>query len=259
MRLAPALTCLWLLLSMVWAIPAASLDYYVLNFTTDELYRVDKATGLATLVGPFGVDLGGGGAAFDGSGTLWGLVRVSGQGARDDLYTFNTTTGAATSVVQTDRDFRTRGIIFGPDGTTLYSSLSGSGSSDLYTVDTTTGVSTWVGSMGLSVTTASLAGSAGSGYWCLVGTDLYSVDLTTAATTLVGPSQSSGTLAYCEANQKLYLVNNSELYEASPTTGTATLIGPLGLAGGWNASAIQSMSTISVEARKWSEIKALYR
>jgi hypothetical protein len=78
----------------------------------DHLAIIDKATGAATIVGPFGTctgvtipSTGAGsctiegmeGIAFDSTGTLWGSHRVGAAGA-PGLYRINAATGAATFV-----------------------------------------------------------------------------------------------------------------------------------------------------------------
>jgi hypothetical protein len=82
----------------------------------DHLVTVNKATGMATVVGPFGVCAGvtipnPGGAngsctiegieaiAFDSAGTLWGVENERGDAGTPGLYTINKNTGAATLVV----------------------------------------------------------------------------------------------------------------------------------------------------------------
>jgi hypothetical protein len=106
------------------------------------LYKINKATAAATLVGTAGVggilwmDIG-----FNGS-TLYG---VAGNPSMT-LYTINTTTGAATSVAAvTGACTVTMGIGFGADGT-LYASDIASG--NFCTMNPTTGVTTLIGATG---------------------------------------------------------------------------------------------------------------
>jgi len=80
---------------------------------SDHLATIDKSTGAATIIGPFGnctgvtVPSDGSGSctiegiegiAFDASGTLWGSHTVRGAAGLSGLYTIDTTTGAATFV-----------------------------------------------------------------------------------------------------------------------------------------------------------------
>ena len=76
---------------------------------SDHLARIDPATGIATIVGPFGACTGGAigdsctiegveGIAFDPSGTLFGSLSARGAAGAPGLYRINTGTGAATFV-----------------------------------------------------------------------------------------------------------------------------------------------------------------
>ena len=71
----------------------------------DHLATIDKATGAATVIGPFGSCTGSSctiegieGIAFDASGTLWGSHSARGAGGPPGLYLINPSTGAATFV-----------------------------------------------------------------------------------------------------------------------------------------------------------------
>jgi len=83
---------------------------------SDHLVKINKATGVATVIGPFGICTGvtipapsgpNGtctiegieGIAFDSAGTLWGVENERGDFGTPGLYTINTTTGAATLAV----------------------------------------------------------------------------------------------------------------------------------------------------------------
>ena len=119
----------------MWAVAAGS---------GGALYKVNKATAVATLVGTAGVvgiawmDIG-----FNGS-TLYG---VSGNGSVT-LYTINTTTGAATSVAGvTGACTNVMGIGFGADGT-LYA--TDSTSNRFCTMNPATGVTTLIGATGVN-------------------------------------------------------------------------------------------------------------
>ena len=73
---------------------------------SDHLATIDKTTGVATVIGPFGTCPPGGlctiegmeAMAFSPSGTLYGAVSSRGPGSTPGLYTINMTTGAATFV-----------------------------------------------------------------------------------------------------------------------------------------------------------------
>lgn len=81
---------------------------------SDHLAVIDTATGVATIVGPFGACTGvtipsdGGGSctldgiegiAFDRTGVLWGAHRARGAAGSPGLYTINPSTGEASFVV----------------------------------------------------------------------------------------------------------------------------------------------------------------
>jgi hypothetical protein len=59
----------------------------------EHLALIDKTSGRATIIGPFGVE-GMEGIAFDAAGTLWGSARARGS-TRSGLYRIDTATGAA--------------------------------------------------------------------------------------------------------------------------------------------------------------------
>ncbi|MCP4589336.1 MAG: PEP-CTERM sorting domain-containing protein [bacterium] len=66
---------------------------YGASFMTDSLYKFDTDTGLVETVGALGVDFYEGGLAMTPGGELYGAF----AGPLDELYSINTTTGAATS------------------------------------------------------------------------------------------------------------------------------------------------------------------
>ena len=73
---------------------------------SDHLATINKTTGVATVIGPFGTcppaELctieGMEAIAFNSAGTLYGAVSARGPGSTPGLYTINTATGAATFV-----------------------------------------------------------------------------------------------------------------------------------------------------------------
>ena len=104
----------------------------------NSLYRLDPATGGATLVGSLGASISiyEGDLAVDPSnGTLYGLYALSGSQYR--LLTINTLTGAATAVGEVPGVFDPSAMTF--DGGTLYIIDCGTTSSRVLRVDKTTG------------------------------------------------------------------------------------------------------------------------
>jgi hypothetical protein len=133
---------------------------------SDHLATIDTATGLATVIGPFGVCMGvtvpseGDGSctiegmeaiAFAPDGTLYGAVNPRGTGM-PGLYTINPATGAATfvtPVLDSGGAIPGGGVVslqFASDGTLFAgtSSFMGVGG-DLGTVDPATGLFTLIG------------------------------------------------------------------------------------------------------------------
>ena len=94
-------------------------EFGITGTGSDHLVTVNKSTGVATVVGPFGICAGvtipnPGGAngscdiegmeaiAFDSAGTLWGVENVRGDAGAPGLYTINKATGAASFVAAID-------------------------------------------------------------------------------------------------------------------------------------------------------------
>lgn len=148
---------------------------------SDHLATIDKTTGIATVIGPFGTCTGISvpssgfgsctlegmeGIAFDASGTLWGVLSARGAAGAPGLYTIDSNSGAATFVAPildatgappsgglVSIQFACDGTLFG--GTAR--ALPGLGDGGfLVTVDTTTGLFSFVG--GASATGGSSLG-----------------------------------------------------------------------------------------------------
>src|SRR5687767_5308830 len=103
------------------------------------LYRIDKATGAATLVGDTGFDRFNG-LAFRDDGALFGY-----RGGA--LYSLDSTTGAATRVGLLGIDSPEGGLAFHPTTGALFG-VSSTLTDTLLTIDTSTGVATTVGPLG---------------------------------------------------------------------------------------------------------------
>jgi len=148
---------------------------------SDHLAIIDKATGAATVIGPFGTctdvtipSTGAGsctiegmeGIAFDGTGTLWGSHRVGAAGA-SGLYRINVATGAATFVAPfldplggspsggvVSLQFGCNGTLYGGTASPVSPATDGG---NLITIDSATGV---FSSIGKAVPDASLGALA---------------------------------------------------------------------------------------------------
>jgi hypothetical protein len=169
-----------------------------IQITTNSLVSINPSTGAGTL-GPAitGTSPAGAAAGFPIvslaydplNSTLYGNTSVPFGGATaDELYSINTTTGAATALGLIGENsvyalgFSQTGSLYGVDG-----------SCNLVSINTGTGAGTIVGSTGLAVNGACGSYDIASG---LNGTmyladsnseSLYDVNLATGATTLVGP------------------------------------------------------------------------
>jgi hypothetical protein len=135
---------------------------------SDHLATIDKTTGAATVIGPFGTCPSGGscsiegmeGIAFDSSGTLWGASSTrgaGGAGGTPGLYTINPSTGAATFVApiqDSSATAPTGGVVslqFACDGTlyggTARATNAATDGGRLVTINPVTGVFSFVGSV----------------------------------------------------------------------------------------------------------------
>jgi hypothetical protein len=104
---------------------------------SDALWEFDLGTGLATQVGPLGIDIGSNGLAWDcTTQTMYGADTLG-----DRIFEIDLTTGAAQNERSTDVPFESVGLEFDRASGELIASTGGS----LYTVDPATGNSTYVG------------------------------------------------------------------------------------------------------------------
>ena len=110
---------------------------YSASWSSNSLYKMDKTTGVASLIGPLGfsniMDL-----AYDTTGTLW-ATNVSA------LYKINTTTGAGTFVTNLNGISGNMGITF-DSSNNLFATEWGIGNSPFWEINTTTGVATVINS-----------------------------------------------------------------------------------------------------------------
>jgi hypothetical protein len=129
---------------------------------SDFLARIDKTTGQATLIGPFGTcgafecSLEGmEGIAFDAAGRLWGTLSARGAAGTPGLYRIDPATGAATFVAPIPASpggAASGGVVslqFACDGTLYGGTATGLGANDggrLVTIDPASGAVAFVGS-----------------------------------------------------------------------------------------------------------------
>ena len=118
---------------------------YGVNRSNHNLYTIDPATAVPTLVGPLGITTGGGTLTVAGDGQLWFV-----KGNPSDLYRVDRTTGTATLVGAINQGAVT-GLAGTCDGRLFGFSIVGDNpvSYNLVQVDPTTGSGTVIGSTGL--------------------------------------------------------------------------------------------------------------
>jgi hypothetical protein len=143
---------------------------------SETLATINKATGVATVIGPFGTE-GMEGIAFDAAGGLWGSTSSRGGGASTPgLYRINPATAAATLVapIQSSSGAPPSGGVvslqFACDGTLYGGTATGLGVADggrLITINPATGVFAFVGSVSATPGARSLGALAFQDSRCL--------------------------------------------------------------------------------------------
>ena len=199
--------------------------------TAGNLYTINPATGVATVVGPIGYAVTG--MAYNPTtSTMYGSTSSNSPVCSSCLITINLATGAGTLVGAMGLANSAADIAW--SGTTLYG-WSEDGD-DLVTINTTTGVATVVGEAGLGTAGDAMDFSGGVLYAILQGNGnpLYTVNTTTGLPT-PGPVVSGITgTPNSGSNQpgtNVFFVgsNNGNLYTLDRTTGVSTLIGATGI------------------------------
>jgi hypothetical protein len=132
--------------TMVDALPGITADQglglYGLETTIDQLVDIDPDTGLATTIGPLGLNWGTGGLTWsDVLGDTYAL-----NGSDDVLYTINHVTGTASALIQTNYNFGSVGIEWHPKTEEIFAC---SNPAELLRVSEQTGEVTVVGPMNL--------------------------------------------------------------------------------------------------------------
>jgi hypothetical protein len=192
------------------------------------LYRIDKATGAGTVIGPIGFGAGNG-AAADSQGRIF-----THSGASDLLILVDPGTGAGSVFLTlTGRPvgYGIRGMAFDPQDH-LYVALSRADTTEidlLATIDMTTGVYSTVGPTGRTDIQGLAFSPQDVLYAAGVFGGLYRIDPATAAATVIGGS-------FVGDDQALEFDRDGTLYCArinlrtvDPNTGLSTLIGPIGM------------------------------
>ena len=215
-------------------VPAAAVPGLVPGglYGTDgaNLYLIDKATGVANLIGPHGaVEFAIGAIAFDAGGVLYGIsVTEAAQ-----LYTINVVNGAATAIGPLGIGFVFEGgLTFDSTGRLIGVNQNNANASQAFEVNTATGAATLIGppnGQARDIDDLTREGDV------IYGIDrpsntLGRLDPATGTYTIIGgtgdPVGDTGGLAFCEADGKLYatFAANGGFYTVDKATGAATLI-----------------------------------
>ena len=169
--------------------------------------------------------------------TLYGIAPFGGT---PNLYTINTSTGAATLVGSTGVSSPFDGIAFDATGT-LYGYTPGGGPGDLYTINPATGAATLVGSTGLFAPQGGMSAQPGTDTLFAIdssSTDhLLTINKSTGAATIVGAMGAAGRdvsgIAFQPNGALLGVALNDNsadmLVSINTSTGLASNIGPTGL------------------------------
>jgi hypothetical protein len=223
------------------------------------LYRIDLATGTASLIGSVGISGDFEALCFNNNGILFAV-----EDEDDRLYRINTATGAATIVGNLGVDIEGAGCSFDSSGTLW---LATWGEQTLFTVNPTTGAATQIGSFGglgeyidgTAWDGINLYG-IGSEYGTSTTDYLYTIDRTLGTASQVGPlvnitlednagltEDSSGTLwGIDEITGQIFTINK--------ITGEATVVSTT-IANEFESLAIGQSAQVSVPTMtQWGSI-----
>jgi hypothetical protein len=138
----------------IWGFcPDEGNDLYGIAVETDTLQHIDVTTGVATEIGPVGVDFFLSGATWlDDTQEVLGILGTTGA---DGLFEFDTATGAGTRTIDLNREFTKVGMEHHPRNGVIYACMDPDGdpawdSAPLLRVDRDTGNVELIGLTGLS-------------------------------------------------------------------------------------------------------------
>ena len=189
--------------------------------SSNQLYKIDLRTGVATPIGPTGWSADFEGLAFSPNQVLYAV-----EDSYNRLYQVDVASGSATLIGNLGVGVSEMGLAFDHTGVLWMVAWP---SSYLYRVNTTTGAATAVGSLG--VTGLDALAWDGSDLYALQpsGSSLYSIDRTTGAASLVGPlvnvslSAQSGLTA--DSRGRLWgLDEDGTIFTVDKSTGEATVV-----------------------------------
>ena len=159
---------------------------YGIDIALDRLVAIQASTGQLETIGSLGVNFPNvAGLAFDPTNQI---LYATSNGAAANLYTVDTSTGAATEVGPLGTNVP--GLAFNPNTSTLYGV---SGQTDaLYTIDTATGAATQIGLLNVNTSFCGLAYDIVTDTLYLSDTisdSLYSINVDTGQAALIGDLQ----------------------------------------------------------------------
>ncbi len=169
---------------------------YLSSTSNDSVYRLNLATGNATLIGTYGPDVVMHGIEWDSStNTLYAASSTP-----NSFYTVNTSTGAATLVGSIGlTSFNNLGY----DSTNDVMYMTNGGTDNLYRIDRSTGATTLVGGLLASSNPNGMTYNADNGVMYMVDntTDtLYSLNLQTGAANAIGSTGTGNLLGLVYVN-----------------------------------------------------------
>jgi outer membrane protein assembly factor BamB len=194
----------------------------------DNMYSIDAATGVATLIGPSGFNSGGKGLAYDPQDDVIYAIGTN----LTDLYTVDRVSGAWTLVGGGFDTPTWAALTFNANNNTLYG--ADQTPQELFSINPLTGVRTTIGA--ISQIVSGLAHDAANDILFGVGNDdvLYNIDMSNGNLTTIGAlgvGVSNVGLAFDYDNNELYMNSAAMLYKLNVNTGAATLIGANGIGG----------------------------
>ncbi len=223
------------LASGAFAALSANRGLYAIDEVSDNFYKIDTATGAATLVGSLVENVSLGGLAYDTStGTMY-VSDVTLGGGQWGLGSIDLTTGAVTVIGDHVNSSDIHGLAYDSRNDVLYG--SDVVSDGLASINRSTGESTAIGSYVNAV--SDIQGlaycPANDTLYGIDGTNIYTINRTTGEATVLGahgltPGIYIG-LDYDENSGQLYASSGSatDLYQIDMTAGTAFPVGATGI------------------------------
>lgn len=226
--------------------------YSIDSDASDSLWRIDLATGVATLIGPTGFrDIES--LSLRGNGVLYGV-----DDATNQLVTCNTQTGACNRVGAVGHGFTDTGLAFISNGTLWMSTDEPGPPFRFYRLNPDTGAGTLIGPQGQEVTGLSFWNGVLYGLGGDYNDNLVIMNRSTGAATHVGPLVNvtlvDGGMDFSR-NGVLYGISDpsddqpipSQIFTINPATGTATVIATVTNSGGTPLRGFESLAVFPAE------------